>query len=209
MEEYKLYKGYKVYSNGNIIGVRGKLMSPDITKHGYEQVYIHGKRYKVHRLVAFLFCNPPSNYKSLTVNHIDGNKHNNDYTNLEWCTQLQNNIHARETGLNNISESNSRRWKDPDFRKKTSEKFSQIIKETGGHIGKSNPNFRYEITDENGKEYMIDELQDLLGLRYSGTYRLISNYIKTGNMDKRLAKLNLTIKYNAQSKVNRLSKATE
>lgn len=36
MEEYKIFQGYKIYSNGDIVGVRNKKLSPDITKHGYE-----------------------------------------------------------------------------------------------------------------------------------------------------------------------------
>lgn len=41
-----------------------------------------------HRLVAIYFVENPNNYK--VVNHIDMDKHNNYYKNLEWCTQKHN-----------------------------------------------------------------------------------------------------------------------
>ena len=50
--------------------------------------------FKVSRLVAKAFIPNPNNYK--IVNHIDGNKGNNNIENLEWCTATWNNIHAFE-----------------------------------------------------------------------------------------------------------------
>lgn len=45
-----------------------------------------------HRLVAKYFVENPNNYD--VVNHIDMNKQNNHYTNLEWCTQKYNQVEA-------------------------------------------------------------------------------------------------------------------
>lgn len=57
----------------------------------------NGKRYRVHRLVALTFIENPDNKP--IVNHIDGDKHNNDVTNLEWVTSSENTRHAKQTGL--------------------------------------------------------------------------------------------------------------
>ena len=68
---------------------------------GYYVVNLH-KDHKtqvipVHILVARTFIPNPDNLP--TVNHKDGNKHNNFASNLEWVSYADNNIHALHTGL--------------------------------------------------------------------------------------------------------------
>lgn len=54
----------------------------------------------VHILVARVWLPPPPNDgKKYEVNHLDGDKHNNHKTNLEWSTRLDNIKHAIITGL--------------------------------------------------------------------------------------------------------------
>lgn len=68
---------------------------------GYKFVQLYKdkkpKTYTIHRLVADNFINNILGNK--VVNHIDGNKHNNIATNLEWCSNEYNHEHATRTGL--------------------------------------------------------------------------------------------------------------
>jgi len=55
------------------------------------------KSYLVHQLVAKAFL--PARPGVHTVNHIDGDKHNNCVRNLEWATPQENMQHAWKNGL--------------------------------------------------------------------------------------------------------------
>ena len=52
------------------------------------------KAHKIHRLVAESFLIGEGH-----INHIDGNKQNNNVLNLEFCTQKENNSHAHKNNL--------------------------------------------------------------------------------------------------------------
>lgn len=165
MEKIK-YHNYDIYEDGRVYShFVDRFLKPGLTRDGYHQVSLainkHRVRMGLHRLVAMLF-KPNSNMDSLQVNHIDGNELNNYYTNLEWCTAYENNKHARETGLNDVSRSNSERWNDPEFRERTSRNISETLIREGAFAHKKNPRFRYLIQDKNGVEYTRTELAKLL-----------------------------------------------
>lgn len=67
----------------------------------YRRVYLtkRGKQrsFSVHCLVMAAFKGPPP--KGEQVNHIDGDKGNNRYENLEYCTASENVRHAFRTGI--------------------------------------------------------------------------------------------------------------
>lgn len=78
-----------------------KPIKQSIGTKGYLKVCLSydNKNYNrdIHRLVALAFV-PNTNNKP-QVNHIDGDKRNNIYTNLEWCTAAENMRHASDIGL--------------------------------------------------------------------------------------------------------------
>lgn len=94
------FENYEISENGKIMNSNQKILKPRY-RNGYLIccLWKNGKTvYKlVHRLVAKSFIPNPNNYEE--VNHMDGNKMNNHYKNLEWCTRKQNMTHANNNNL--------------------------------------------------------------------------------------------------------------
>ena len=71
-------------------------ISGEITKKGYHRVNLSfgktAKKFSVHRMVCQAFVK--NNENKQFVNHIDGNKLNNNVENLEWCTSSENERHS-------------------------------------------------------------------------------------------------------------------
>ena len=63
------------------------------TKKGYLLVKLRGKGFSIHRLVAEAYITNPENKSE--VNHKDGNRENNQASNLEWCTRIENVHHSK------------------------------------------------------------------------------------------------------------------
>ena len=77
----------------------------NVTGYKFCQLYLNKKMYNItiHRLVATTFI--INSLEADFINHKDGNKHNNEIDNLEWCTNLYNHEHATQTGLKAKGES--------------------------------------------------------------------------------------------------------
>ena len=114
------FSNYKINRKGEILcwnyrrsDITG-IIKPYIHTDGYLQVKLvddNGISHsiKVHTLVADTFIPNPNNYSC--INHKDENKVNNSVDNLEWCTQLYNNIYrdkAKKIGLK-LRDSNPRK----------------------------------------------------------------------------------------------------
>lgn len=112
-EEWKDIKGfegaYKISNTGKVMSIPRKgtrmnvpsLRKLSLTHDGYVKVRLifNGKdeTQRVHRLVAEAFIPNPEGKE--TVNHIDGNKENNNVLNLEWADRCKQMQHAYDNGL--------------------------------------------------------------------------------------------------------------
>ena len=122
MEEWKDIKNYEgLYQVSNLGNVKsldtminckgannidehlrkGRILKKNIATTGYYSINLskNGKiKYvRVHRLVAEAFIPNPNNLPC--INHKDGNKLNNEISNLEWCSYSYNNSEAYRIGL--------------------------------------------------------------------------------------------------------------
>lgn len=110
------YEGfYKISNKGRVKSLYRLVESPirgmvprysnvlkqHINPYGYlcTQLHKNGKHqnFRIHRLIALAFIPNPENKE--TINHKDGNKLNNEISNLEWATRAENTRHAWKNGL--------------------------------------------------------------------------------------------------------------
>lgn len=101
------YEGlYQVSDSGLVLGLpkrtsSGRIIKPHQNADGYLTVCLSKDNqkttFRVNRLVALAFI-PNPDYK-LEVNHKDGDKKNNNVSNLEWCNRSENERHAYASGL--------------------------------------------------------------------------------------------------------------
>lgn len=92
---------YTKAKDNQLVQRKEKLLKQLVDTKGYHYVRLYNdkgfKNIKVHRLVANAFVEKVKDKDC--INHIDGNKSNNQSSNLEWCTIAENNKHSVETGL--------------------------------------------------------------------------------------------------------------
>ena len=106
-----------------------KLLKQVIRSENYQYYFVgllknkKRKYYAVHRLVAQAFIENTNNYTQ--VDHLDGNKLNNNVSNLEWVTPKENTNRAWKLGLSKYTNERKEKlrkiaiekWEKGTFRK--------------------------------------------------------------------------------------------
>lgn len=98
------YENLLISNLGNIRNnCTGTIYKQHVGKSGYKVVTIslgsrkNKKTFRIHKAIAETFI--PNLDNLPVINHIDGNKLNNNIENLEWCTIKHNSQHAWNNGL--------------------------------------------------------------------------------------------------------------
>lgn len=124
--EYYVYENGKVvldkdyYKHGEgrkTLHCAGEIKTSGLTNSGYRTVRVNGENCYVHRLVAMAFCENNNPEDKTTVDHIDGDKLNNDASNLEWVTPKENAQRAVKNGLYNIDSEKRKKQAPKNARK--------------------------------------------------------------------------------------------
>lgn len=159
-ELFKRYY-YKGWKTRYLVSASGKVFSefvesyikPKNDKYGYPKISIrvddrpNSHHICIHRMVGSLWV--PGYEEGLQINHIDGNKENNNASNLEWVTNQENMIHSYKMGLEVAP-----RGENSYAAKYSDETIHSICRSAEGGIKVSDIVKRYGV----GKDYIYDLL---------------------------------------------------
>lgn len=156
------FPNYKISNMGRVKNIKyNTLMSLHNDKDGYLIVGLRSTKRRttcrVHRLVAYLFCENPNNYT--TVNHINHIKDDNRAENLEWAS-LKDNVMQQDRKLSPLAKS--------------------II-----YTDKNNNIIKFESIAEAAEYFNVARVQIRYRLKYPITQKVKVNWLKGGELKYR------------------------
>lgn len=185
------YEGFYEVSNfGRIksLHLKPKILNPKAMSNRYKRVSLSvggvKKQYSVHRLVMLAFVGD----SDLQVNHIDGNKDNNELSNLEYCTSKENISHAWETG---IRASSTQRYG------------KEIIEEYEKGTPLSEVSKKFKIDTRNLKSHLIKNGIEIRDQRVYMIKNPDSVYIKLFNEEKPVNEIAEELSVSISTVINR------
>lgn len=155
MLKIKDYPNYYVTKEGEVFSSKNKQWLKKYLKGGYYAVTLRNqegqKTIRVHKLVSD--CYLPKIEGKPQINHIDGNKLNNDISNLEWCTSSENQKHAYSLGLKKFTNNEYRKQKVKDATSKiildkSTGIFYESISDASRLLNKSRCHLRQMLTNK-------------------------------------------------------------
>lgn len=102
--EFTSIPGYDDYII-NTDGIVAKILKTQMNKTGYKYISLTknkcggSKHVYIHKLIGMTFLGAKYDQKNMCINHMDGNKLNNNINNLEYVSFSDNLKHAYKTGL--------------------------------------------------------------------------------------------------------------
>lgn len=212
IEIYGIKFNYSISNHGRVKNNQTNQILQQSLRDGYKSVHLQTtidnkrieKACKIHRVVTLMFVQNDDPINKTVANHIDGNKFNNHWTNLEWVSIRENNQHAIDTGLTKITKrrvtqcdlngNEIKIFESLDIAKKiTGVDDGSIAKACKGKL-KTAGGFKWKYTDENLNEQELNEeelesfvqvndfpnyLIDRSGRVYSKPYKKFLKTIKT------------------------------
>lgn len=130
--------------NDGVVLRDGKVLNQWLSTKGYPTTKINKSNVMVHRLVAKYFI--PEVCGKTDVNHKDGVKTNNHWTNLEWCTRGENVLHSLRNGLHSNKETPVVGYND-----ETGEGYWLISQSKAKRYGFTQPNIAHCLSGRRAK----------------------------------------------------------
>lgn len=137
--EIKDYPTYLIYEDGRVFSKLRNIFIKTYITNGYLNICLCNnnkrKHFKIHRLIALHYIPNPNNEKY--IDHIDGNKLNNNIHNLRWVSQITNCNSFKTINTNNTS-----KIKNISYHKKQNLwKYGRIY--YGNSFGRTNKNKQF------------------------------------------------------------------
>ena len=124
---------YLIYSDGKVFNLKAnRFVSTFNNQAGYSRIELQlldgtTKKFSVHRLVGETFIVNPCPELFTDIDHIYGDKSDNYYLHLQWCSNNQNKHYASENGQYEHGENRYNSVYSDDFAKSICEQFQNGV----------------------------------------------------------------------------------